>query len=213
MTETPTVARDHRAEHPDAYDSERLSALERTGMWLRVRALHKLVRQQRPQRLLDLGCGYDANVVRALAGKVPQVTGIDLAISPRVRASTAATFIEAPIENLSDAISDGSQDVVAMISVLEHLPEPQQALDAVYRVLAPGGTALVHVPTWIGKPVLEVLAFRFGSSTESIDDHRMYYAKSDLWPLMVRAGFRPMHLKLRYGTLGFTVAAFARKPG
>jgi hypothetical protein len=40
----------------------------------------------------------------------------------------------------------------------------------------------------------------------------MYYAKSDLWPLLVRAGFRPMHLKLRYGLLGFTVAAFASKP-
>jgi SAM-dependent methyltransferase len=207
-----TTPRDHRAEHPDAYDSEALTAVERTGMWLRMRALRKLVREQRPQRMLDLGCGYDAYVVQEFAGKVPQVTGVDLEISPQVQASTPATFIEAPIEDAIESIPEGSQDVVTMISVLEHLPEPQQALDAVHRVLAPGGTALVHVPTWLGKPVLEVLAFRFGSSTESIDDHRMYYAKSDLWPLMVRAGFRPMHLTLRYGTLGCTVAAFARKP-
>jgi SAM-dependent methyltransferase len=40
-------------------------------------------------------------------------------------------------------ISDGSFEVVLCTEVLEHLPEPQRAIDEIFRVLAPGGQLLL----------------------------------------------------------------------
>ena len=60
------------------------------------------------------------------------------------------------------------------------------------RVLAPGGVLIVNVPTWAGKRLLELSAFRLGLSPASRwTTTSMYYGRRDLWPLLVRAGFRP----------------------
>ena len=40
-------------------------------------------------------------------------------------------------------IADASFPVILCTEVLEHLPEPQRAIDEMYRVLAPGGTLLL----------------------------------------------------------------------
>lgn len=40
-------------------------------------------------------------------------------------------------------IRDGSFDVVLCTEVLEHLPEPQRAIDEIFRILAPGGQLLL----------------------------------------------------------------------
>ena len=29
-----------------------------------------------------------------------------------------------------------------------------------------------------------------------MEDHKMYYDPRDLWPLLVRAGFRPSHIRV-----------------
>ena len=51
------------------------------------------------------------------------------------------------VQVLGDAqalgIATGSFDVVLCTEVLEHLPEPQRAIDEMHRVLAPGGTLLL----------------------------------------------------------------------
>ena len=65
-----------------------------------------------------------------------------------------------------------------------------------------GGRLLVNVPTWYAKPVLELSAFKFGASPAcEMDDHKMYYSKRDLWPLLVRAGFKPSRIRLEYRKL------------
>jgi predicted SAM-dependent methyltransferase len=79
-----------------------------------------------------------------------------------------------------------SVDVVMLISVLEHLVEPQFALQSAWRLLRQSGMLLVNVPTWSGKRFLELSAFRLGfSSKVEIDDHKMYYEKRDLWPMLL----------------------------
>jgi predicted SAM-dependent methyltransferase len=98
------------------------------------------------------------------------------------------------------------------ISVLEHLAEPQSALQSAWRLLRPTGMLLVNVPTWIGKRFLELSAFRLGFSPKlEIDDHKMYYEKRDLWPMLVRAGFKPSQIQLRYHKFGLNLFAAARK--
>ena len=63
-----------------------------------------------------------------------------------------------------------------IVSVLEHLWEPLQALKQIRRLLAPGGTCLVNVPSWRGSRYLELSAFKLGlSPAAEMDDHKMYY--------------------------------------
>jgi len=43
-------------------------------------------------------------------------------------------------------LPDNSYDVIIMGELLEHIPEPLEAMTETYRILRPGGTALVTVP-------------------------------------------------------------------
>jgi len=80
--------------------------------------------------------------------------------------------------------------------VLEHVTDAPKLLREIRRLLAPGGVALVNVPSWRGKTYLELSAFRLGlSPAVEMDDHKMYYDVRDLWPLLVSAGFRPSRIK------------------
>jgi hypothetical protein len=69
---------------------------------------------------------------------------------------------------------------------------------------------IVNVPAWLGKRVLEFLAFRIGlSSRDEMDDHKMYYDQKDLWPLLRQAGFLPHNISCRRYPLGSGLATFA----
>jgi SAM-dependent methyltransferase len=99
-----------------------------------------------------------------------------------------------------------------LISVLEHLVDPEFVARSAWRLLRPSGLLLINVPTWIGKRFLELSAFRLGFSPKvEIDDHKMYYGKRDLWPLLVRSGFKPSGIQLRYHKFGLNLFAAAKK--
>ena len=112
------------------------------------------------------------------------------------------SFVTSSIEAaLPDQPSDAF-DVVLFISVLEHVWDPAHCLAHCHRVLKTGGRLLVNVPTWYAKPVLEFSAFKLGASPScEMDDHKMYYSKRDLWPLLVRSGFKPSRIGMRYQNL------------
>jgi hypothetical protein len=94
--------------------------------------------------------------------------------------------------------------------VLEHLVDPLLVVQAAREMLKPSGVLLLNVPTWRGKSCLEFSAFRLGLSPKlEMDDHKMYYDKRDLWPLLVRAGFKPSQVKLRYHKFGLNLFAAA----
>jgi 2-polyprenyl-3-methyl-5-hydroxy-6-metoxy-1,4-benzoquinol methylase len=181
-------------------------------MYLRHRPVVNHVRRHRPRGMLDLGCGYRADLLTAVHKDLSTAVGVDLAVDHDHGATHGLTLVDGEIVAILDTFDAGSFDYITMMSVLEHLPDPQAALNGIHRVLAPGGMAVCHVPTWLAKPVLEVLAFRCGISTEGIDDHRTYYHIAELWPMAIRAGFRPVSTKMRYSMLGFALRAELRKP-
>jgi SAM-dependent methyltransferase len=120
------------------------------------------------------------------------------------------TFYEGTIEETLPGLGSGSFDAVLLISVLEHLRDPLAVLAAVRNLLRPGGRLLINVPTWRGKSLLEFSAFRLGLSPKvEMDDHKMYYDKRDLWPLLVQVGFRPSEILLRYHKFGLNLFATA----
>jgi SAM-dependent methyltransferase len=196
-----------------AYGERALSPVDRFGVWLSLRALRREVDWAAHPRVLDLGSGYEARLLRALGPRIGAATAVDVALAPAVAAS-GVEAIEAPIEEALPALGDASADVVLAISVLEHLVDDLGALRECHRVLAPGGVLAVNVPTWLGKPFLELSAYRLGlSPAEEMDDHKRYYDPRDLWPMLVAAGFRPSGIRCFTHKGGLNTFAVCRVPG
>jgi SAM-dependent methyltransferase len=199
--------------HPEAYGEGGLGLFERSGMVWRQRPVLNHVKKARPQSMLDLGCGFQADLLTSVGDRVPRRVGVDLAVDAAHAQAHGLELVPGALEDVLGALEPASFDYVTILSVLEHVSEPQPVLDGIHRVLQPGGVAHVHVPTWLGKPVLEFAAFKRGLGTESIDDHRCYYQISQLWPMLVRAGFRPRHIVMRYHMAGFALKAVVRREG
>jgi len=162
--------------------------------------------------VLDLGCGYDAGYLRAMHSHFRSGTGIDYRVSEEVRKLPRLRFIEDSIEAALPRLADKEFDVVLFISALEHVWDPLSCLLECHRVLKTGGLLMINVPTWSAKPVLEFSAFRLGTSPfDGVEDHKMYYDKRTLWPLLVQAGFKPSQIKLRYRNLRMTLLGLAGK--
>jgi len=195
----------------ESYGQQRLTWVDRFGVWLSQRAIRRSLPQRSDLEILELGCGYRAVQLLALRDRLKHGTGVDFRIAPELRGAEAYTFHEGAIEETLPRLALGSFDAVLLISVLEHLREPLAALVAVRGLLRPGGVLLINVPTWRGKSFLEFSAFRLGLSPKvEMDDHKMYYDKRDLWPLLVRAGFRPSEIRLRYHKFWLNLFATVR---
>jgi SAM-dependent methyltransferase len=196
----------------EAYGQQRLTWVDRFGVYLSKRRILGCLPKRNDLSVLDLGCGYQATLLRALLPYINSGLGVDVRVSPQARSVERLSFIESSIEAALPDLEDGRFDVVLFISVLEHLWEPLPVLEHCRRVLTPGGVLLVNVPTWRGKFFLEFSAFRLGLSPAlEMDDHKMYYNKPDLWPILVRAGFKPSGLRLRYHKFGLNLFAVAQK--
>jgi SAM-dependent methyltransferase len=127
--------------------------------------------------------------------EVEQAVLVDVALADDLKAHAKVRAIEGGLPESLVGLPDASFDVVMIVSVLEHLWEPLRALQEIRRLLRPGGTCLVNVPSWRGKFFLELSAFKLGLSPAcEMDDHKTYYDVRDLWPVLVKAGFRPSEI-------------------
>ncbi|MEW6682307.1 MAG: methyltransferase domain-containing protein [Nitrospirota bacterium] len=197
----------------DPYGRHGLTWVDRVGVFLSRRAILKHMPRAHELDILDLGCGYRASHLTSLRDIRGRLVGIDFQICPELKGDSRFSFLEGSVEQGIVKLEAESFDLVLFISALEHVWEPVQVLGECQRVMRPGGVLLVNVPTWRGKVFLEVSAFKLGTSPKAeMDDHKMYYDKRDLWPLLVRAGFRPSDIVLRYHKFGLNLFAVVRKP-
>lgn len=173
---------------------------------LRTRLVQREILKRLPRtgglRVLDLGCGYHATYLKAIGKRLAEGVGVDFHVSEESRRHPRLSFVTSSVEDALPELPSNAFDAVLFISVLEHVRNPAECLSHCHRVLKAGGRLLVNVPTWYAKPVLELSAFKFGTSPAcEMDDHKMYYSKRDLWPLLVRAGFRPSRIRMHYQKL------------
>jgi 2-polyprenyl-3-methyl-5-hydroxy-6-metoxy-1,4-benzoquinol methylase len=171
------------------------TVVDRFGVWLSARQIRRAVPTFAGKRVGDFGCGFQASFSRTIVGDVAGLTLVDVALADDLKADTRIRAIEGQLPGALAALPAASLDVVMIVSVLEHVTDPAGLLREVRRLLAPGGVALVNVPSWRGKRYLELATFRLhlGAACE-VDDHKMYYDVRDLWPMLVAAGFRPSHI-------------------
>lgn len=196
----------------ESYGQSGLSFLDRAGVWLSQRAIARQLPNRSDLAVIELGCGYRATQLVAMQGRLKHGVGVDFHLAPELRTLEKFSFYEGTIEETLPKLPGERFDAVLLISVLEHLRDPLLVLTAALDLLQAGGVLLINVPTWRGKGLLEFSAFRLGLSPKvEMDDHKMYYDKRDLWPLLVRAGFKPSLIKLRYHKFGLNLFAVARR--
>lgn len=183
---------------------------------LRTRLICASVLRRLPKRdglkALDLGCGFHATYLKAMRPRLAEGVGVDFSVSDECQSDPRFRFILATVEDALPQQPNDQFDVILFISVLEHVWDPVACLTQCYRILKENGRLLINVPTWYAKPILEVSAFRLGTSPAcEMDDHKMYYSKRDLWPLLVKAGFKPSRIRLNYRNGFMTLLASADK--
>jgi len=106
--------------------------------------MHDLVEPHGWNRMLDVGCG--AGELMAQHRELGwSVTGIEP--DPRAAALSRGRGLEVHHGTVFDAPLDGRNfDVILMSQVIEHLPDPVEALKRAGRWLAPGGKVVLITP-------------------------------------------------------------------
>jgi SAM-dependent methyltransferase len=189
-----------------------LSFTDRVGIGLSNRKVINIIKKM-PNKptILDIGCGYNALLLKTLSPSIHQGYGIDISIKDD-ESFDNLKLIQGPIEQTIGNFATSSIDIILMISVIEHLVDPLLILNRCYTVLNEGGLLIANVPTWRGKKVLEHLAFSWHFSPEDeMNDHKMYYDIRDLWPLLVKVGFKPSDMTLKYHKCGLNLFSVCRK--
>ena len=128
-------------------------------------------------KILDVGCGTGANL--ELLAEFGSAEGVDIS-------ADALSFCRQ--RGLSDVkqgeaealpYDDQSFEVVAALDVVEHLDDDVAGLKEMYRVLRPGGRALLFVPAFM---------FLWGVQ-DDISHHRRRYTLQQLREVVRAAGF------------------------
>jgi 2-polyprenyl-3-methyl-5-hydroxy-6-metoxy-1,4-benzoquinol methylase len=95
-------------------------------------------------RVLDVGCG-GGDFLATLGADVSR-TGLETSAFGQEQArAKGITVVDSTIEDFSRT-NEAAFDVVTTIQVLEHIAEPLAFLDAIRKVLVPGGRLVIAVP-------------------------------------------------------------------
>jgi SAM-dependent methyltransferase len=93
--------------------------------------------------VLDLGCGSGYGTA-SLATDHPCVVGLDRIRPDRGSRAGGGHFVRARLEGMPFA--PRSFELIVSFQVIEHFEDPSEYLDAIARLLAPGGVALITTP-------------------------------------------------------------------
>lgn len=189
-----------------------LTWIDRFGIYLSVSRIEKTVGSLIGRSVADIGCGFNAHYARSIMDKADSVFLADVAIHPEIQALPGVTTALGYLPESIHHIEDNRFDVVICNNVLEHVFDVAGLVGTLYRVCRSGGYVLINVPSWRGKFFLEYFAFRLGlSDPNEMNDHKMYYDPRDLWPILVKAGFIPQHIKCFKHKFGLNTFAVCQK--
>ncbi|MFZ0529223.1 MAG: methyltransferase domain-containing protein, partial [Propionicimonas sp.] len=158
----------------------------RTVLWSgSYPAVADALRLRPDDELLELGCG-SAGFLAGQAGRVRRVAGIDLSdiqvdLARRRLARLIASGTAEIVAGDAAALPwpEDTFTVVTCMSVFEAFPNPEQVLSEVYRVLRPGGRAVLN----IGERVAE------GTQTHQAWGGITVWAEDDVRRMVEEAGF------------------------
>ena len=130
------------------FNAHRKSRLARGGYW-RLDYGHVLaeIETLRPESLIDIGCG-PGGFLRAVQKRFPEIQLNALDLSEEMAGETRERLGPSAVVTVGDAehmaLEDGQYNVVTCNMSIHHYPHPQDAVNEMYRILAPGGTLLLN---------------------------------------------------------------------
>jgi SAM-dependent methyltransferase len=121
--------------------------------------------------LLDVGCSYG----RFIAAASSSFTCFGMDVDPEVvrKASSSGAGKGFACARLPHIPFTGL-DVITMLDVLEHLPEPDASLKSAFDALRPGGVILIVVPVYDG-PLGPLVSLLDHDPTHARKDSRWYW--------------------------------------
>lgn len=155
--------------------------------------LRNIQRFKKNGNFLDVGCAFGGFLERAkLAGFNPY--GIE--VSPYSAAYARKRGFPVVQGNFLEAVEeykDNFFEVITLIEVIEHLPNPSKVFDQLSRILAPGGLLLVQTANFEGKQaILEAENYHY-----YLPGHIFYYSESNLKDILKKRKFD--RFKMYYG--------------
>jgi SAM-dependent methyltransferase len=162
----------------------------------RTRALQDITdrvdRVEHGGRLLDVGCG-DGHFLSLCAKKGFDCHGVEPSKSLAVYARQMAGVPVIQDDYRGALFDEGCFDIVSLVQVLEHIPQPRVIIDAAYHHLRPGGLLVVEVPS-IQSPHFVFYRLsrlkRFVAPPNGvIPSHWGYYSPKTLVTLVTSSGF------------------------
>lgn len=127
--------------YPNIYQRAKKDLTDRNLHWLKTLLKYKLP----PSKVLELGCSH-GSFVALLRQAGFEASGMEM--SPWVVEFAKETFdipmFVGPVENIE--LEAGTFDVIALMDVLEHLPDPVGTMSHALRLLKPNGILLIQTP-------------------------------------------------------------------
>jgi SAM-dependent methyltransferase len=130
---------------PAASVPDRPRLLSYLGRWGRARRWLP----KEALRVLDVGCSFGYGSAAIVAGAPPRrvVVGVERDPEHLSEAHRRFAWITVlPGDATALPVPDGSADAVAMLDVLEHVDDPDAAIEEARRVVRPSGVVIVSVP-------------------------------------------------------------------
>jgi len=186
---------------------ERMAELDQQHWWFVARRgilanlIRRFVRLSKKALVLEVGCGTGHNL--AMLGQFGRLDACELDAVARGMASDrlGRPVLEARLPDLS-MFSMAGYDLVALLDVLEHVPDDLESLKAIRSLLRPGGSLVLTVPAnpWMW------------TAHDVAHHHFRRYTKRSLNKLFAEAGFE-VRLHSYFNTLLFPLIAAARIVG
>lgn len=173
---------DFEREHPQRFEKEQLQ----TRDYANTRTMLNRLYPERG-RLVEVGSST-GSLLETFRNDGWRVLGVEPDRNA-ARYASKKLNIETVNTTLQHAgIADNSVDVVVLLHVIEHVPDPVGTLKDIYRVLKPGGHLVLETPRY------DTLMFRlFGRRERSLscDGHIFFFTTDSLRKAYTKAGFAP----------------------
>ena len=186
---------------------EQMAELDQRHWWFTARRrilaelIERVVQPPKDARILELGAGTGHNLSMLSRFGTVEASELDSVARKLASERLGREVKEAALPDLSMFPAD-SYDLIALLDVLEHVPDDKGSLAAIRGRLKPGGALLLTVPAnrWMW------------SAHDVAHHHHRRYRKSEIEKLALDAGFR-IELLSPFNSLLFPPIAAVRLLG